>query len=239
MTWLDGIGGRVAVISPHLDDAVFSLGTAMVDMTVAGIEVVVVTVFAGDTSSLSRAGVWDERSGFTTEGAAARHRALENDEALHDLDAHGVNLGFRDSSHLQRRDSATIVAALAAVIDHDTLMVPGWPLSNPDHSWAAMMALRAVPDIKTYLYAEQPYGRWLGAGAPNTSPLVGHGFWQPIANRAETQPRKRLAVSRYGTQLALLQQEMSKLELGGRTIEEAITTAVEWLTPARDARIPT
>lgn len=49
------------VVSPHLDDAILSLGATVAGLARNGLAISVVTVFAGDTSSAKPCGGWDER----------------------------------------------------------------------------------------------------------------------------------------------------------------------------------
>ena len=65
---------RVVVVSPHLDDAVLSLGGAISRASRAGAHVTVLTVLAGDSDSSEPAGSWDRRAGFETEADATRGR---------------------------------------------------------------------------------------------------------------------------------------------------------------------
>src|ERR1700759_4663582 len=73
--------GRIVVISPHLDDAVVSLGATLRRAVEAGARVQVVTVFGCEPSSTTAADDWDRKSGFATEGEAARKRRDEDRDA--------------------------------------------------------------------------------------------------------------------------------------------------------------
>ena len=72
---------RTAVLSPHVDDAVISLGASIYRATRAGSYVRIVTVFSGDPDSVLEASGWDSLPGFSTEGQAVRMRRSEDAEA--------------------------------------------------------------------------------------------------------------------------------------------------------------
>ena len=90
------LDGDVAVLSPHLDDAILSLGAAI---SGARGDVRVVTVFAGDPDSTLAAGEWDSRAGFRTVGEAARARREEDALACADVGARPVWLPFVDDQY--------------------------------------------------------------------------------------------------------------------------------------------
>src|SRR2546430_16941660 len=65
---------RVVVVSPHLDDAVLSLGGAISRASRAGAHVTVLTVLAGGPDSSEPAGSWHRRPGLEAEPGAPRAR---------------------------------------------------------------------------------------------------------------------------------------------------------------------
>src|SRR5690242_11145568 len=98
--WVGILGGRAAldrdvvVISPHLDDAVLSLGAALSWAARHGARVTVLTVLAGRPDSSTPAGEWDAGSGFGTEGEAATARREEDERACEVLGATPVWLPY-------------------------------------------------------------------------------------------------------------------------------------------------
>jgi len=72
---------RTTVLSPHLDDGVFSLGAAIARATRAVARVRVATLFAGDPGWERPAGDWDARTGFRTAGEAVAARRAEDERA--------------------------------------------------------------------------------------------------------------------------------------------------------------
>src|SRR5213080_853986 len=91
--------GRVVVVSPHLDDAVLSLGAALARAARRGGAVTVLTVLAGDPASETPAGEWDSQAGFATAGEAARARREEDRRACALLGVEPVWLPFSDHQY--------------------------------------------------------------------------------------------------------------------------------------------
>lgn len=207
------LGDRVAVVSPHLDDAVWSCGSLIASTS----DVHIVTVFANDPKSQHRSGGWDERSGFRTIGAATRARREEDRAACLILDAVPVHLPHFDSQYGISRDVDKIMSDLGGALkDRDTVLVPGWPLVNADHWWAAELALRSANELgaSVWLYAEEPYRTWAGPFPPGRSPIAPHGKWQRRPDRGE----KDTAMRAYKSQLEVLASEISMAELGGELV---------------------
>ena len=87
--------GRVAVLSPHLDDAVFSLGAAI---AAAPGDVRVVTVLAGDPGRRTGRGVGRARR-FPDAGRGRARPRVEDERACRDLGARPVWLPFNDHQY--------------------------------------------------------------------------------------------------------------------------------------------
>ena len=200
LTWLglrggERLDGRVAVLSPHLDDAILSLGAAIAHTRA---EVTVVTVFAGDPDSTEPAGEWDSRAGFRTEGEAARARRREDELACRDVGARPVWLPFGDHQY-QRDDDETVAAAVEqAVGAAETVLVPAFPLLHDDHArLLALVERNGLGGRRLGRYVEQPYAAvWSDSRA-------GDG-WLPLAAGLPDRLRKLRACRRYATQLPLL-----------------------------------
>lgn len=169
-------GGRVVVVSPHLDDAALSLGATVARSARAGADVVVATVFAGDTASEAPAGDWDGRCGFATLGEAAAARRVEDERACAALGATPVWLSFSDEQYAPESDDAIWDALAPIVGDADVVLVPGSPLANADHMRLTALLVPRLATPHLALYAEQPY-------AANV--LIGRGHsWRPFAAAA-------------------------------------------------------
>jgi LmbE family N-acetylglucosaminyl deacetylase len=156
--------GHVAILSPHLDDAVYSLGAAIRESARAGAHVTVITVFSGDPSSTRPASRWDRRFGFRLAGEAARARRDEDRRACALLGASVVWLPF-DDEHGTPAGADEVSSALKnAVGDPDLVLIPGFPLDHSDHLRLAVTVLeRPWPGSRFALYAEQPYAAVQGA----------------------------------------------------------------------------
>lgn len=205
------LAGRLVVLSPHLDDGVFSLGAAIARGARRGAEITVLTVCAGDPDSDAPAGEWDSQAGFTTVGEAAGVRREEDRRACDLVGARAVWLPFSDDQYSRRRDDDDAVwsALLDAVADADAVLVPGFPLIHADHQWLAdLVAHRGLGDARVGLYLEQPYAtRWAGEAevepeAGDLSP--GHADWAPPAAAFQDRIRKIRACRAYSSQLPLL-----------------------------------
>ncbi|SAK56762.1 PIG-L deacetylase family protein [Caballeronia ptereochthonis] len=155
---------RTIVISPHLDDAVFSCGA----MLAASPGAVVCTVFTG----APRAALvtdWDTQCGFANAHQAMRARRAEDVAALEILGARAAHLGFLDSQYAQGRTNTAreIAAAIRNVIREctcDTLFIP-LGLFHSDHHLthaAAREASLSDTSIACIAYEDCLYRRMNG-----------------------------------------------------------------------------
>jgi LmbE family N-acetylglucosaminyl deacetylase len=162
------LGTRIAVLSPHLDDGVLSLGAGLAAAARSGAEVRIVTVFGNDPDSNAPAASWDQACGFATEGESARLRREEDRLACELLGVTPVWLPFRDEEYVQGEESAAIWTAVTeAARFADTVLIPGFPLYHPDHARLTELVLgNRWPGARWGFYVEQPYAslRLLGRG---------------------------------------------------------------------------
>lgn len=225
--------GRVVVLSPHLDDAVLSLGAAIARAARAGADVTIVTVLAGDPASSAAAGRWDARSGFASAGEAARHRREEDRRACAVLGAKPVWLPFGDEQYGRGADDAAIWAELErATGGAEIVLAPGFPLMHEDHVWLSRLILDGSWDARLGLYVEQPYVRWSTDVSPALpdplAPFLDRSlqWWRPAAGPADRLAKLR-ACRAYRSQLP---------QLGPRPVFEIMRSemsrrgeAVAWL----------
>jgi LmbE family N-acetylglucosaminyl deacetylase len=186
--------GPIVVVSPHSDDGVLSLGAAMARWARTAARVELLTVLALDPGSGASTEGWDRRAGFATEGEAARARREEDRRACAllgvtprwlpygsvDFDRHGGDEEIWD-------------AVRESVEDAGTVLVPGFPLTHPDHAWLSSLLVPRLPAERVARYAEQPYTAREG-GAP----------FAPAPGSARDRLVKWRAIRAYRSQLPLL-----------------------------------
>lgn len=207
----DCLQGRLVVVSPHLDDAVLSLGAAIAAAITRGASVTVLSVFCGDPFSQAPAGSWDRKSGFTSEGEASRARREEDRQACAILGAVPHWLPFGDDQYERHGGEEDVGSAVvAATTGADRVLIPGWPLVNPDHAWLSTLLLRRHRELGPIgLYAEQPYAFQNAKGTSERPSAVEAmdpqaAEWEclPIAKR--DRQLKRKAVECYASQVRQL-----------------------------------
>jgi LmbE family N-acetylglucosaminyl deacetylase len=200
-------GRKIVVVSPHSDDAVLSLGAAIASWVRRGVVVELLTVLALDPESQAPAGGWDERAGFATESEAAVRRRDEDRRACAILGASASWLPFGSVDYERHGEDDDVRAAVgAALTGADAVLLPGSPLSHPDHVWL-VRALAETPLPVVGLYAEQPYTRKDGAAPTAPSWLedaFGPADFRPVDAGLRARLAKRRAIRQYASQLPLL-----------------------------------
>jgi LmbE family N-acetylglucosaminyl deacetylase len=189
---------RIVVVSPHLDDGVLSLGAAMASWARGGARVELLTVLACDPDSDAPAGGWDYRGGFATEGESARARREEDRRACAILGVVPVWLPFGSVDYDRHGTEDDVLVAVSDVVHGaDVLLVPGFPVTHPDHAWLSkLLADRVGGSARGGRYAELLYVVREGTEAPSDF------------HRVRTSVRDRVAkwraTRRYRSQLPLL-----------------------------------
>lgn len=147
---------RVAVVSPHLDDAVLSAWLALIEHGRAR----VVSCFAGVPPRVVR-GSWDQRTGFSSAAAAVALRRAEDVSALALTESEAVHLDLLDEQYRGGRDAprAELVELLrerlAGVAE---VWLPAGLGGHVDHIAARDAALSAVTSAQRIrIYADLPY----------------------------------------------------------------------------------
>jgi LmbE family N-acetylglucosaminyl deacetylase len=226
-------------VSPHLDDAVISLGASIYRATRAGSYVRIVTVFSGDPDSVLEASGWDSLPGFSTEGQAVRMRRSEDADACSAVGADRAYLPFSEPIYAGPPNVEAVLAAVRdAVRDIDTVLVPGFPLIHRDHRWVTEHVLGAgLDDVKVGLYVEQPYRhtkarlRRVTLAAELRQLLADEPQWKGARSSVDEIRAKRRAVSAYRSQLPWL--ELDGTRLARMLLSEAIRggEALAWVKP--------
>lgn len=178
-SWSEGTPAaeRVLVLSPHPDDAVWSIGSLIADLAHGGAEVAVVSLFTAVDEHMSEAGNrWFKDSGFAGRSAATvRHE--EDRRALEILGARLIHIGLLDavsrcpdryfspsslagqSATVDRRDPGptqcnAAVQNLLVELAPTTVLVPLGHGRHVDHQ---IVSATPVTGSRVLLYGDFPY----------------------------------------------------------------------------------
>lgn len=207
---LNQLNGRVIVVSPHLDDAIMSLGATIAYAVEAGTKIEVLTVFTDIASSGAPASPWDRQCGFLTEGEAARARREEDRQACSIVGAEPRWLNFGSECYERRGSEDEIWSAVtSAVRGADTVLIPGFPLAHSDHAYLSKLLLRkGLNGERVALYVEQPYAFELkkvpgrSTVAPALKPIItGSLAWTRMRTSRTYRRAKAQAMRSYRSQL--------------------------------------
>ena len=197
-------GNRIVVVSPHLDDGVLSLGASMASWARHGAAVELLTVLACDPASEAPAGGWDARGGFETEGESARARREEDRQACAVIGASPVWLPYGSVDYDRHGDETEVRDAVLRALDGaDSVVVPGLPLTHPDHAWLAELLAGALT-----------HPRWAAMRSSRTRSARGSRSGRAPASRrspygCDDRIAKWRAIRRYASQLPLLAMRRS------------------------------
>lgn len=231
----------LVVVSPHLDDAVLSLGAWIARAVRNGSQVTVLTALACDPASDAPAKGWDARAGFSTEGEAARARRAEDADACAVLGATPEWLPFGSVDFVRHGSDDDVRARVLEITKRaDAVLLPGSPLTHPDHEWLARL-FTAPPLLHSRLgfYAEQPYTARTGGRPSLPAWLVDALHERPVFELLRPDGKdvlaKLRAIACYRSQLPLLRLESGlRLRLHRHLLGEkrAGGEAVAWLSVA-------
>ena len=205
--------GRLVVVSPHLDDAVLSLGATIAHAVESGAKIEILTVFACAPDSNAPTDEWDRKSGFATEGEAARQRRREDQTACEILGAASRWFDYGAESYERHGSMQEVVSAVAAATaGADTVLVPGFPLAHADHAALTNGLLSHGLTCRSVgMYAEQPYS--FDRSATPAGPIAampaarvhaGTLTWQRACAAGRHRQLKLRAVKEYVSQLPQL-----------------------------------
>jgi LmbE family N-acetylglucosaminyl deacetylase len=205
--------GRLVVVSPHLDDAVLSLGATLAHAVESGSKVEILTVFACAPDSNAPTDEWDRKSGFATEGQAAQQRRSEDETACAILGVAPRWFEFGAQPYDRHGSMQEVVSAVAAATaGADTVLVPGFPLAHADHAAITNGLLaHGLSCRRVGLYAEQPYSFDRSATPAGSVPdmpaarvRAGTLTWQRSCATRKHRELKLQAVKQYVSQLPQL-----------------------------------
>jgi LmbE family N-acetylglucosaminyl deacetylase len=229
--------GRVVVVSPHTDDAVFSLAGTIARAARSGAQVEILTIFGNDPTSDGPANGWDTRAGFATEGEAARARREEDRVACELVGARPTWLSFRGGGYTKEREPGQIwEAASAFIAQADAVVVPGFPLTNPDHAWISDLFTARHSTGLLGFYVEQPYR--YRARRTRPTPELPSGIddaelvaWTTARPSIGGLRLKRKAIRAYASQLPLLNLASPRWKVDLMLFHEAMHRgeAIAWV----------
>jgi LmbE family N-acetylglucosaminyl deacetylase len=199
--------GRLLVVSPHLDDAVFGCGELLA--TYQGC--VVVTVFAGWSNPLRPPTAWDAAAGFGPGDDVVRARRAEDRVALERLAAKPRWLEFLDRQYAPSPPAESVARVLREVLHVDapsTVMLP-LGLFHTDHllaSDACIQLMHADRERQWFAYEDAMYRRLPGLVQKRMAALLARDVHATPLHLLFTRQleRKRSAVDCYASQLRAL-----------------------------------
>lgn len=156
--------GRVAAISPHLDDAAFGCGALLAVAAHAS----VITVFAGAPAATAPLTEWDAACGFSSGVGAMAARRQEDAHAMRLLGCTPVHLDFLDDQYGQPAGTTAHVTRSVArllLLHHvDTVAIP-MGLFHADHLLVHQACLDVrddLPELRWLAYEDALYRRHPG-----------------------------------------------------------------------------
>lgn len=220
--------GRTVILSPHLDDAVFSCWKLLTRD-----QALVITICAGLPSGRTRPAYYDGLSGSSSPRERFHERRAEDAEVLEAVGAQYVHLDVLDAPYRRRRVApVTIAETVHALIPLSANVVgPAAIGGHPDHLLVREVALilrdRGRP---VSLFADVPYATrygWPGwvSGERGTPYLDIDAYWErwlgsiparnllvPVARALEhrEQRRKLEAMRTYRSQFPALEEGPSR-----------------------------
>jgi len=207
----DAARSKVLVLSPHLDDAVFSCGAFLHRCADAA----VATVFAGIPTGVAAVTTWDASSGFTGAQEAMTMRREEDRRALAILKAQPIWLDFLDSQYGDTPSVDALATAIGTLLESrapDTVLFPAG-LFHSDHVLVHRAALRLLPDYPQaswLMYEEALYRRIPGMLQERLAALLEENMQAtplalPPGCGAASDAARREAIYCYASQLRALE----------------------------------
>lgn len=239
------MGTNVAILSPHLDDAVFSCWHVLDSER----EVAVLNVFAGMPPPGTPLPRWDRITGAHDPVARVRERLAEDRAALALAGRKPTNLQHVEAQY--RDEKPTLDEVLPSIREHvagsEEVLAPAGIGAHSAHLLIRDAAFDIARDgLAVSFYADIPYATefgwpaWVSGREPTPfvevdaawSEAVGpilEGGWQPhvVTLDEDAQRRKVEAMKTYRTQFAAL-------EAGGQrrlTHPELVRYEVVWIRP--------
>jgi LmbE family N-acetylglucosaminyl deacetylase len=219
---------RLAVISPHFDDA--AMGAGYLIASYPG--TVVITVMGGRPPAYPAVpSPWDAAGGFATGDDVVAVRREEDRRAMEVLAAVPLWLDFPDHQYLapEDRPTATEIAPVlrSALVDADpTAVFFPMGLGNPDHDVtheASLLVRQELDHLAWFCYEDHGYKHVPGLLAWRVARLLRHRPWPTpaIVPHEEDEERKRRAIWCYTSQIAPLERDHAlSARMAGRVPEQ-------------------
>ncbi len=239
---------NVAILSPHLDDAVLSCWHVLEERE----EATVVNVFTGSPPHGTQAPSWDRLTGATDPVERMRERREEDRRALAVVGRDAVYLDLLDSQYgRDELSTGWLAARLRTLLEPDTVVhAPAGLSRHPDHECVRDAALElARAGSQVMIYADLPHGirhgwpAWV-AGVPEPPGIDVDAEWAGVLGEAglaverlvarvrpldaQARERKLSALAEYRTQRVALDG------LGFVPLDDprALAFEVSWAVPA-------
>lgn len=234
------LSGPTVILSPHLDDAVWSCFSLLAREP----DVLVATVFAGIPQG--EPGWWDAQCGITDSAAHVRARRAEDAAVLHSLGRAAVHLDLLDG---QYRDSPVpadeIARALAGSVPAVRHVYAPGGIGHPDHALArdagALLHEHGVPVTVYTDYCYCTREGWPTFVRPDGRPeadeqwrasighLVGDRLEHPrVVHLTDDESGRKLDAMRgYVTQFCNIEAEEPKWQVDGKASADPEKRAIE------------
>jgi LmbE family N-acetylglucosaminyl deacetylase len=223
-------GAPAVILSPHLDDAVWSTFSLL-----AGDEadVIVVTVFAGVPEGT--VGWWDAQCGIEDSAEHVLARRREDSGVLTSLGRSAIHLDLLDDQYRDGpTDPADVVSALAGAVTTVSRVYAPSGIGHPDHAIVrdagVLLAESGVPSTlyTDYCYCTRDgWPTWIASDGRTEADeqwrdaigrIVGDRLTEPHVRRLsdEESARKLEAMQGYVTQYDNIEREEPRWQFNGR-----------------------
>jgi LmbE family N-acetylglucosaminyl deacetylase len=219
---------RIAVISPHFDDAAMGAGHLLASYD----DTTVVTVLGGRPPAYPDVPTeWDALGGFAAGDDVVAVRREEDAAAMEVLESGYRWLEFSDHQYLDPPDRPTpadvapVLAATIADLDPTAVFFP-MGLGNPDHVMvhdACLLVGQEQPGRVWFCYEDHGYKHLPGLLAWRVAKLLRAQPWPTpaIVPHVPDEERKRRAIWCYTSQIAPLEQDHAlSARMEGRVPEQ-------------------
>lgn len=240
------------IISPHLDDAVFSLGGSIGTFTGY---TDVVTIFAGTPNSVKKGTYWDKISSFEDSTVAVAERIKENDNAVAIYGARVINLKYLDGQYRENEDNdgleQKIVNDIERIIKENNKQglainiygpaIFDQKIEHPDHLIAHNVFIKMLKDmtnvsnLRFFVYEDYPYveesknkgNRDVFSVLKNKYP--GFNFKEtPIILNEKDLDYKEQAIKQYSSQIKAFKKES----------KDVMKDAIDWSKQRCQTTVP-